>query len=113
MLILPILIGIAVLGLVVLGISLVLKARGTLLVGFRYGRRIHFGAAIGVTILVIVLWLFYDLPIVIIPALIIPTWITLFVRKESPPPKVRLMIPLAVGLAVLLAVGVVAFWMMA
>ncbi len=62
-------IGIAVLGLVVLGLSIFLKGRRTPLVELRYGRHIHFGAAIGLTVLMVVLWLVYDLPIAIIPAL--------------------------------------------
>ena len=73
-----ILIAIVVLiGLVAIGFAL-LKRRGTPLVEARYGRRIHIGVAIGVSLLMIAIWLLEDLPIGILPALMIPQWITLF-----------------------------------
>jgi len=105
-----ILIAIVALILLLAGIMVLLKMRGTPLVQPRYGRRVHIGIAIGSSLLLGALWLIYDLPIALLPVLIITQWITVFARRDSPPPKTRLILALVVGLTASLVLGTAVFW---
>lgn len=56
----------------------------------------------------VALWLVYDLPIAIVYVLIVPIWLSLFVRQEQPvSPRARgfMVAALVVGLVLVLVLG--------
>ena len=111
MLILPILIGIAVLALTIFSIILFLRARGSPMVERRFPRRIQLAISSATTIVLVALWLRFDLSLAILPALIVVQWMPLLSRRELSSPKSRLILIFVAGLTVLLMLGTTVFWL--
>ena len=108
-LILPILIGIAVLALAIFGVILFLKARGSPIVERRFPRRIQLAILSATTIVLVALWLIFDLFPAMLHALIVVQWIPLLSRQEPGIPKSRLILILVTGFTVLLMLGTTVF----
>ena len=111
MLILPILTGIAVLALAILGVLLFLRARGSPMVEHRFPRWIQLVIPAGTTVALVTLWVIFNLAPAILPALVVVQWIPLLSRREPGSPKSRLILIPMVGLTVLLVLGTTVFWL--
>lgn len=110
MLILPIFIGIAVLVLA-FGIIQYLRTRGTPVAERRFSRRTQLAISSGTTVVLVVLWLIFNLSPAILPALIVVQWIPLLSRREPKVPKSKLILIAVAGLTVLLMLGTTVFWL--
>ena len=104
MLILPILTGIAVLALAILGALLFLRAKGWPIAERRFPRRIQLAIPLGTSVVLVALWVIFDLSPAILPVLIVVQWIPLLSRQEPDAPKSGLIL-------ILLVLGTTGFWL--
>ena len=106
----PILIGIAVLALA-LGIIQYLRARSSPVAERRFSRRTQLAISSGTAVVLVVLWLRFNLSPAILPALIVVQWLPLLSRRDLVAPKSKLTLIALAGLIVLLTRGTTVFWL--
>ncbi len=104
------LIGIAVAA-IVIGLSfIILNARGSSITKRQLPMRYHVAFNIAFTAALISLWFVYDLSLAILPAVMVPVWVTLLTRNKAATPNRKILFAsLFVG-TVLLVVGIGTFW---
>lgn len=106
----PIAIAIAALVILVGLILLVLKAKGGSIKERRSPKRLQVGFCVTATVVLIVLWIDYDLSVAIFPAVMLPIWIPLLTQSEQRNTKpILLIVALLVGTALLVAAPVLFF----